>query len=75
MTYRDEILTGTTTLGQSGHRSNGYDGILNTLHIFRTGASALVLVSYLEHPYFVEFYSLAVYSKCCWQGSSGLEPN
>ena len=42
-------LTGTTTLGQSGTRSNGNDGVLYTLQnwIFTTRCS---LVSYSGHP-------------------------
>ena len=35
----NRTVTGTTTPGQSGTRSNGNEGELNTLVIFRTGAS------------------------------------
>ena len=32
-------LTGTITLGQSGHGSNGNEGVVHTTHIFRSGTS------------------------------------
>ena len=40
-TSLDEALTGTTTLGHSGHGSNGIEGVFHTSQISRTGASPL----------------------------------
>ena len=37
----DGTLTGTTTPGQSGPRSNGTEEVLDTPQISRTGASSL----------------------------------
>ena len=35
----DKTLTGTTTVGESGTRSNGNEGVLHTAEISRPGAS------------------------------------